>query len=326
MDSGQLLRYSCRNRAIQYPIHLEALTRIELLHQRAKASGFAGGLLITGFTGSGKTTVKKEYASRFPRKDEGDRTCIPVLCVDTPSAPTSKSLAEAILIELGDAQSYRGTAEQKTQRIYHLFKLCKVELLIIDEFQQFFEHSRRNEIGRVTDWLKNMLNNAGIPVVLMGLPYSDQVLRLNVQLARRFSSRHYLRPFRFGTPEEILEFRGILSVIENKLPLPSISLSRTEMAQRFYYATYGLIDFIGKVIDGAIMLAHRHGHKRLDELLFAESFEEEIWREVPRELNPFVAQQEQLRLLNKAGEPFALIESAPVAGLGRIGTPTKRQW
>lgn len=326
MGSEQLLKYSCRNRAIQYPIHLEALTRIDLLHQRARASGFAGGLLITGFTGSGKTTVKKEYASRFPRRDEGDRTCIPVLCVDTPSAPTAKSLAEAILIELGDAMSYRGTAEQKTQRIYHLFKLCKVELLIIDEFQQFFEHGRRNEIGRVTDWLKNMLNNAGIPVVLIGLPYSDQVLRLNVQLARRFSSRHYLRPFRFGTPEDVLEFRGILGAIENKLPLPSISLSSPELAQRFYYATYGLMDFIGKIIDGAVMLSYRHGYKRLDELVFAEAFEEEVWRDAPKELNPFVAKPEHLRPLNKTGEPFALIESSPVSGAGRMGTSPKRSW
>lgn len=323
MHSERLLSYSCRNRAIQYPIHLEAMTRIELLHQRARASGYAGGLLITGYTGSGKTTVKKEYAAKFPRRDEGDRTRIPVLCVDTPSAPTAKSLAEAILIELGDAMSYRGTAEQKTQRIYHLFKLCKVELLIIDEFQQFFEHSRRNEIGRVTDWLKNMLNNAGIPVVLMGLPYSDQVLRLNVQLARRFSSRHFLRPFRFSTQEEVREFRGILSAIESKLPLPSVSLSQPEMAQRFYYATYGLIDFIGKVIDGAVMLAHRYGDKRLDEQVYAKAFEEEIWRDVPGELNPFSTKQENLRLLNKAGEPFALVESSPVVGGGKS---TGRPW
>ena len=74
------------------------------------------------------------------------------------------------------------------------------------------------------------------------------------------------------------------------------------------------------------MLAHRHGNKRLDELLFAEAFEEEIWREAPKELNPFVAKQEHLRLFNKAGEPFALIESSPVLGTGRIGTSVKRQW
>lgn len=306
-----LLRYSCRHRAIQYPIHMEALERISLLHQRAQASGYAGGLLMTGYTGSGKSTVKKEYAARFPRKEEVDRMHIPVLCVDTPTAPTAKSLAEAILIALGDPMSYRGTAEQKTQRIYRLFQLCRVELLIIDEFQQFLEYAHRHEVARVTDWLKNLLNNANVPVVLMGLPYSDQVLRLNVQLARRFSSKHALRPFDITTPEGAQQFRGLLSAIERKLPLPSPSLIHPEMATRFYYATYGLIDFVGKLIDGAVVQAYRYRLKRLDETVFATAFEEEVWREVPKTLNPFIAPLESLRLLNRPGEPFALIEAAP---------------
>lgn len=308
-----LLSYSCRNRAIQYPMHVEALKRIELLHQRSRASGYAGGLLLTGYTGSGKSTVKKEYAAKFPSRDTADRTHIPVLCVDTPTAPTAKSLAEAILIALGDPMSYRGTAEQKTQRIYHLFKLCKVELLIIDEFQQFLEYGRSHEVCRVTDWLKNLLNNANVPVVLMGLPYSDQVLKLNVQLARRFSSRHSLRPFDISTPEGAQQFRGLLNAIEKKLPLPSVSLSHPDIARRFYYATNGLIDFIGKIVDGAIMLAHRYGFKRLDETVYAAAFEEEVWRDAPKECNPFIAPPESLRLLNRPGEPFALIDAKSVA-------------
>lgn len=315
-----LLGYSCRNRAIQYPIHLDAIRRIELLHKRARASGHAGGLLITGFTGSGKSTVKREYEARFPQTSERDITRIPVLCVDTPTAPTAKNLAETILIAVGAPMSHRGSAEEKTQRIYHLFKLCGVELLIIDEFQQIFEHCTRNELNRVTDWLKNMLNNAGIPVVLIGLPHSDQVLRLNVQLARRFSSRYCLRPFSLNSEEEIQEFRGMLNAIEKSLPLPSITLSDFEMAQRFYYATYGLIDFIGKIIDGAVLLAYQRGYERLDENVFADAFEEEVWREVPTERNPFLAKPEHLRPLTNAGEPFVLI-NAPVAN--RVGRPER---
>ena len=72
-------------------------------------------------------------------------------------------------------------------------------------------------------------------------------------LARRFSSRYFLRPFGFGTPEEVREFRGILVAIQDGPPIPSISLSQSETAMRFYYATYGLIDFIGKIFDGAVI-------------------------------------------------------------------------
>lgn len=309
---NDLLVYSCRNRAIQYPIHVEALNKIELLHQRARASNVASGLLITGFTGSGKSTIKKEYVARYPALDTPQHICIPVLCVDTPTAPTAKSLAEAILIALGDPMSNRGTAEQKTQRIYHLFKLCKVELLIIDEFQHFLEYGRRVEVGKITDWLKNLLNTASVPVVLIGLPYSDQVLRFNPQLARRFSSRHHVEPFRITDHEGMQEFRALLNAIERSLPIPSVSLIYPELAQRFYYASYGLIDFVGKIIDGAILLAHRHSYSRLDIDIYAKAFEEEIWRDAPKELNPFTAPPDQLRLLVRQGEPFASIDGMMV--------------
>lgn len=305
----RLLAFSCRNRAIQYPIHMNALRKIRLLHERARESGHSGGLLITGFSGSGKTTLIREYQAEHPMVDEGDRIRVPVLSVETPAAPTVKNLVETILIAIGDPMSHRGSAEEKTQRIYHLLKLSRVELLMIDEFQHFFEHGRRNEVRHVTDWLKSLLNRAGIPVVLFGLPHSDHVLRLNVQLARRFSSHYYLRPFGLDSAGEIQGFRGVLGVIEKSLPLPSIPLSTPEMAVRFYYATYGLIDFIGKIVDGAVLLAYQRDYERLDERVFAEAFEEEIWREVPLERNPFLAKMGLLRPLNGPGEPFSLIET-----------------
>lgn len=313
----KLLGYSCRSRAIQYPIHMSAIQKIRLLHKRAQASGHSGALLITGFTGTGKTTLIREYKAEHPPVDEGERIRMPVLSVETPAAPTVKNLVETILIAIGDPMSHRGSAEEKTQRIYHLLKVCGVELLMIDEFQHFFEHGRRNEIHHVTDWLKNLLNNAGIPVVLFGLPYSEEVLRLNVQLARRFSSRYYLRPFGFGNPRDIQEFRGVLNVIENSLPLPSVQLSTPEMALRFHCASYGLIDFIGKIVDGAVLLAYQRDYERLDERVFAEAFEEEVWREVPSEQNPFLANTELLRPLIGPGEPFSLIEAAALRNIGR---------
>jgi hypothetical protein len=212
--------------------------------------------------------------------------------------------------------SHLGSAEQKTQRIYHFLKRCKVQFLLIDEFQHFFEHGRRNEVRRVTDWLKSLINNAAIPVALFGLPECEQVLQLNGQLARRFSSRYYLRPFGFESEEQILEFRGVLDAVEKLLPLPSASLSSMDMAQRFYYATYGLIDYVCKVTDGAIQLAYQSQCKKLDVHLYAKAFEEEVWRDVPDGLNPFTANDE-LRPLIRPGEPFSDVHQS---------TLKKRNW
>jgi hypothetical protein len=307
-----ITRFSIRQRIISYPRFKEALELITRLHLRALNTDHPGGLLITGLSGAGKSTIKSEYEGRYPRQDLGEVTVIPVLTVDTPAGPTVKNLAESILVALGDPMSHQGSAEHKTHRIYYFLKLCKVELLLIDEFQHFVEHAKRNEALRVTDWLKNLINQARIPVVLFGLPNSEEILRLNVQLARRFSARYYLRPFSIDDEQEVREYRGVLKVIENALPLPSVSLSTQVMAKRFYFATYGLIDYIGKIVDGAVLLALLEKSPTITEKHYAEAFKEEVWRDVPEKLNPF-SSKARLRLLVKASEPFERMADRLVA-------------
>lgn len=298
-----LANFSIRHRIISYPTFEGALVRIERLHQRSIRSGHPGGLLIIGLSGAGKSTVKNQYEGRFPRKDEGDITFIPVLKVDAPAGPTVKNLAEEILIALGDPMAHQGSAEQKTQRIYYFLKMCRVELLLIDEFQHFVENARRNEVARVTDWLKSLINHACIPVVLFGLPNCEHILKINPQLARRFSARYSLRAFGFSNEDEVAEFRAVLKAIEDLLPLPSVVLSSKTMAKRFYYATFGLIDYVGKIVDGAVQLAAMEGAQKLEERHYAESFIEEVWRDVPEKLNPF-SKEAKLRLLIAPNEPF----------------------
>jgi hypothetical protein len=298
--------FSIRHKIISYPAFTEAMARIERLHRRSLTTGHSGGLLITGLSGSGKSTVGNEYLSRFKSYESDEVTIMPVLKVDTPAGPTVKNLAEEILIGLRDPMAHIGTTEQKTQRIYHYLKLSKVELVIIDEFQHFIENAKRSETARVTDWLKNIINKSNIPVVLLGLPSSEYLLHLNPQLARRFSARYSLRPFTFYEAEDIQEFRSVLNIVEKSLPLQSVPLTEPGMSQRFHIATFGLIDFIGKIVDTAVMVAVDEGAKKIQMRHYAMAFMEEVWRDVPDQLNPFVPNA-KLRALNQPNEPFAVI-------------------
>lgn len=300
---SELAAYSIRRHVIEYKAHCAAVDRIKRLHQRSRLTGQPGGLLITGLSGSGKSTVKQEYQALYPLHDTGEVIHVPVLAVDTPAGPTVKNLAETILAAMGDELRYRGTTEQKTQRIYHYLKLCKVELILIDEFQHFVQHGGRSQVLLVTDWLKNLIDTAGIPVVLLGLPDCENVLNMNVQLARRFSARHYLKPFAFETEEEQQEFRALLVAIQDSLPMRTVDLSNSEMALRFYVATFGLIDFVCKLADTAVQIAAHQGVRKIDNAIYAAAFEEEVWRDAPKALNPFT-QRTEFRLLTRQGEPF----------------------
>lgn len=297
--------FSIRKTIVEHSSFKDALKRITELHRRGLDAKVAGGLLITGQTGSGKTTLIEFYKEYFPQRIEPDRTVTPVLLVTTPESPTVKSLAEAILISLGDPAAASGTTENKTRRIFKYLKECKVELIIVDEFQHFYDSKKISQARKVTDWLKNLFNIASIPVVLVGLPRSVMVVRMNPQLKRRFSAPFYLKPFGFVTDREILEFRGVLKKIHGNLPLECPELHEANLARRFFYASCGLIDYVAKIIDRAVLIAGEKNNSSLSLKIFATAFQEEVWRDVPKKLNPF-SEKPILRSLIKNGEPFEI--------------------
>jgi hypothetical protein len=302
-QSKRLTIFTLRKEVIEHSKFTLAIREIARIHKRGKAAGVAEGLLFVAQTGSGKTTVLQYYENMFPREQTRRGTRIPVLRVDTPEAPTVKSLAEAILFAMGDPAAAKGTATSKTNRIIHFLKECGVELLFIDEFQHFYDGRRTSESTRVTDWVKNLINRAGIPVVLSGLPRSISVVNANPQLRRRYGAPHYMQPFGFDTQDERLEFRGVLKVIQSRLPVPCIDLSEGNMAQRFYFASHGLLDYVVKIIDDAVSRVETGSVESLTQKSFEISFRRTIWLNAPDHLNPF-STAPTLRLLNKTLEPF----------------------
>lgn len=297
------INFTLRKQVIEHSKFTAAIREIARLHKRGKEAGVAEGMLFLAQTGSGKTTVLQYYESRFPRIDTERGTSIPVLRVDTPESPSVKTLAEAILYAMGDPAAAKGTATTKTNRIVYFFNECGVELLFIDEFQHFYDGRRNSESRRVSDWLKNLINKVGIPVVLAGLPRSISVVNANPQLRRRFGAPYYMPPFNFDSNEDQLEFRGVLKGIQSRLPLPCIDLSEANIARSFYFASHGLLDYVVKIIDDAVSRASIGERSGLNLSSFEAAFKRTIWRDVPDNLNPF-SSNVTLRLLNRTLEPF----------------------
>lgn len=295
--------FSIRHGVIEYPAFCEATRKIEQIHRRWRNTQIPTGILLTGQSGSGKTTVLEQYKSRYPKREETERTVEPILSVSTPAKPSVKNLAEAMLEAFGGPALHRGSAEEKTRRIYKYMRECRVEMLFLDEFHHFLDARRFSDASYVTDWLKNLINYLQIPVVIAGLPRAAAVIRMNEQLARRFSSAFYLRPFSFDSHEGRQEFRAVLKLMHSRLPVKCVELHEANLARRFYVASNGLIDYVAKIIDEALMLAAEQDVLELDEHLFSIAFEDAVWRDVPAELNPF-NDGSVLRQLDQIGEPF----------------------
>ncbi|AOY00915.1 TniB family NTP-binding protein [Jeongeupia sp. USM3] len=281
-----------------------AMFQIAEQHHRRRQYGQADGLLITGLSGAGKSTIIHTYCNEFPRTYEAQRTVIPVLLVPVPSSPTSRSLAAAILEAMGDRKSHVGTGPEKTTRLRELFQRCGVEMLFLDEFQHLLFAPNANAYRDVIDWLKNLLEGTHTGLVGCGLPIAEQAVKSNEQLTRRFSPVFSIKPFSQDVEDDFKEYRGILKVLETCLPLPSeVPLFEANLARRMHVASYGLLDYTIKILEGAVSAAGRAGIKSIALDVLAAGFRERVWRDVPDRLNPFHPES-PLRPLDQYGEVF----------------------
>ena len=218
-----------------------------------------------GSTGAGKTTIYKTYAQNYPNRETEEGSIAPIIYATIPAAATVKGLVEALLKKLGDPLHNKGTTINQTSRLYDLLKACQVELIFLDEFHHFIDRESDKVLKNVCDWLKNLILNTKIPIVLFGLPESEKILTVdNWQLSRRFNYRHSLVPFP-RTESGLESFRQFLSDIESQLPLEKKSeLAEKSLSDRIYYATDGTIGHTMTLIRKGATLAIEQDLDRLD--------------------------------------------------------------
>ncbi len=302
--------FSLRHQYISTPQANRASARIAEVHQDTRRSRTSKGLLVQGPSGSGKTTLIREYMhSAFPNGNvPGHRR--PVIWVDMPSSPSKKTLAAAILVELGDpfASSRSHSAEAKFARVITLLKNLKTEVLFLDEVQHLVDY-KRNCAYEAADWIKSLMNDTEITVVLVGLKRTEGLLWANEQLRRRFSACVDFDRFTWDSHESQDEFASLVSTIDGILPVPRIEFQCDAFLHRLYHASYGLIDYLIKILDRAVWLVQSGRAQGIDLNVLADAFREEVWNKAPDTRNPFRDEFDFHSLIG-AKEPFEGIDSA----------------
>jgi Cdc6-like AAA superfamily ATPase len=287
---------------IEYPRLQKLLDVISHCHQYSKIAAEPWCSLITGWAGAGKTKLYEYYMKRFPRKITEEGTTVTVLSARIPERPSVPKLVTVLLEKLGDPAAGKGNSTIQTLRLYHLLKDCGVELIILDEFQHFVDWDSLKILKSVSDWLKNLIDETKVPVILIGMPYSDIVLGAvgNSQLKRRFSLRQRLDFFGWDTDEEKDDFRRFLKILDDQLPLKESShFSDTNMAFRFYCATNGVVAYVMKIARRSAVLAIEQEREQVNLDMLARAYDELMAIEFPERKNPF---SHDIALLNI--EPF----------------------
>ncbi|MNP67032.1 hypothetical protein D3C76_1628150 [compost metagenome] len=81
------------------------------------------------------------------------------------------------------------------------------------------------------------------------------------------------------------------------------------MIKRFYLASYGLIDYLIKIVDRAVWLVQVQDLAGIELPVLAKAFEDEVWSYATEERNPFSASFNFQPLFGK-WEPFETLEES----------------
>jgi hypothetical protein len=232
-------------------------------------------MFLVGRSGAGKTTAINSYRRRHPDSLSDDGSVIPIFAASLPSPATIKGVAERILQMLRAPKPGIGTAVNMTARIVRLLNGCKVELVILDEFQHLLQRGSKKNFDEVSDWVKDLINMSGVPVVMVGTPGSEEILRVNPQLDRRVKTVATLHSFDYkNSPSDLEKFLG---AVHAALPFAnernSLRLSDTSCASRIFLVSDGLPGRAMRLIREAAKLAVRADASFLTDDHFSQAFQ-----------------------------------------------------
>jgi len=307
---GQGSLYSAlayQRRRIRYPRASQIENKIEYCRVTSKATFEPRCLLIVGESGVGKTSLIQEYLAKHPRREVSGGTIVPVLFSQIPTPATIKEMLTHMLFALGDPSPAQGTTAALTIRLVSMLRQCKVELIILDEFQHFIEQKNARGLREVSEWLKTFLNMAKLPVVLVGMPDCRLVLLGNPQLLRRFSFQARLDPFEWAgdKKKEFIRFLGEISV---NLPIKTRpDFTDIEAAKRVYWATEGRAGRVFNLIHRATELALEKELDLVDPPSFSEAYRETLAAFYRDETDPFLGDAPEI---DPDGKPVRLNHSA----------------
>ncbi|WP_036955646.1 MULTISPECIES: TniB family NTP-binding protein [unclassified Pseudoalteromonas] len=191
-------------------------------------------LLLVGDSNNGKTTIIRRFFDLCGEAyvNENQDPVKPIILAESPPSADEKSLYISLLEEF--FTPYRATDAKAKLRyqVIHLFRSCKVNMLIIDEFHSLLTGSPIKQ-REVMNAIKLLCNELAIPVVGVGTKESVRVLHTDPQHASRFDV--------LSLPlwELDVEFQKVLGSFEKVLPLKQPSKLHTPELAKLLHAYSG---------------------------------------------------------------------------------------
>lgn len=259
-----------------------AISRLEQFFNSSITAVEPLGIALLGESRSGKSRVIDVLMQNHPPKRHKEGLHVPLIKVTTPAKPTVKAFIEELLYAIGDrVKNGRDTENSKTERLKVLLKKAGTTLVVVDEFQHFYDKGSRKVQHHLSDFLKNLLEETKIFLVVVGLPSSVHVINQNEQLSGRMLGAIHMQRYSWSNKDSQHEFLRILKGFERALEgfkLPAIGSEN--VAFRFFCASGGLIGYVVKILKQAVWDAADDKRNEITMRDLEVAFSKAVWLEV----------------------------------------------
>lgn len=251
---------------VTYPLVKNIFNDFDELRFNRKFQSDPQCMLLTGDTGVGKNHLINEYRKRTLSSQNYGREAMPVLV----SRISSDRGFDATLTEMITALDHfgryqkikRGCIPNLRKKIVDNLIRAQVELLIINEFQELIEFKTGKERQDIANGLKYISEEAKIPIVLVGMPWAEQIAE-EPQWSSRLVRRRKLEYFSFQKDSKL--FCQYLRMLAKNLPFEHPpKLEKTNFAIPIFAACRGENRSLSHLLIEALKIALRKGSKTLE--------------------------------------------------------------
>ncbi|GGP71946.1 hypothetical protein GCM10009347_40980 [Shewanella algicola] len=135
-------------------------------------------ILITGEAGTGKSAL----IDRYKGKALASQLCGRQMPILVTRISAKRDLGSTLVQMLHDLDLFgtsqykrRGFATNLEQKLVNALKRTKVELIIINEFQEILEYKSKQERQAIGNSLKYISEEAQVPIAFVGMPWAEQI-------------------------------------------------------------------------------------------------------------------------------------------------------
>jgi hypothetical protein len=217
---------------------------------------------VIGDSRTGKTVACTAYRHKYARPPSpGDAPIVPVIYLHAPTEAGLREVFVAVL-EYLQYRITRGTISELRDRVYHLLKVCQVEMIILDEAHRL-RPKTFSEICDIFEWLQ-------IAVVLVGTDRLDAVIRRDEQVYYRFMACHR---FHRMDSQALEETTAIWEEYVLKLPMRS-HLTSAPMQKILAASTRGYLGLLDQILRTAARQALQQERSHIDVNLLTQAVAE----------------------------------------------------